>query len=52
MEILATDGTPKFIITPFGQILTPSVNTNSTTYFNALSNSNVDLIGSNSNLFN
>jgi hypothetical protein len=52
MEILATDGTPKFIITPFGQILTPSINTTSITFFNAVSNSNVDLIESNANIFN
>ena len=52
MEILATDGTPKFVITPFGQILTPSINVNAVTFFNALSNSNVDLIESNANIFN
>jgi hypothetical protein len=52
MEILSTDGTPKFVITPFGQILTPSINVNAVTFFNALSNSNVDLIESNANIFN
>jgi hypothetical protein len=52
IEILATDGTPKFVITPFGQIITPSINVNAVTFFNALSNSNVDLITSNANIFN
>lgn len=51
MEILATDGTPKFIITPFGQILTPNINVNAVTFFNPLSNSNIDLIRSNSTIF-
>jgi hypothetical protein len=52
MEILATDGTPKFVITPFGQILTPNINVNSVTFFNTVSNSNIDLIETNANIFN
>lgn len=52
LEILAPDGTPKFVITPFGQILTPNINTNALTFFNTPVNSNSDLMRSNTNIFN
>jgi hypothetical protein len=52
LEILAPDGTPKFVITPFGQILTPNINTNAVTFFNAPINNNIDLMRSNANIFN
>lgn len=50
MEILATDGTPKFIITPFGQILTSSINVKSITFFESGStkSSNIELVETNS----
>jgi hypothetical protein len=51
MEILGTDGTPKFIITPFGQILTSNINVNAITFFKTF-NSNVDYIESNATVFN
>jgi len=50
IEILATDGTPKFIITPFGQILTSSINVKSITFFEsaATKSSNIELVETNS----
>ena len=51
MEILGTDGTPKFVITPFGQILTSNINVNAITLFKT-TNSNVDYIESNATVFN
>lgn len=50
MEILATDGTPKFIITPFGQILTSSINVKSVTFFDSdtTKSSNIELVETNS----
>jgi hypothetical protein len=51
MEILGTDGRPKFIITAFGQILSPFINTNVITLFDKIQSS-VDLIGTNATVFN
>ena len=51
VEILGTDGTPKFTITPFGQILTPAINVNTATIFE-LQNNNIELIGTNATIFN
>ena len=51
MEILAIDGTPKFVITPFGQIIAPNINVNALTILYSVVNNNVDYMGSNANLF-
>jgi len=44
IEMLTADGTPKFIITPFGQIQTPSVNTRDLALFDLSINSNVEIL--------
>ena len=43
VEILTTDEVPLFIISPYGQISTSSMNTKSMTFFNDSSTNNVDL---------
>jgi hypothetical protein len=43
VEILTTDEVPLFIISPYGQISTSSINTKSMTFFNDSSTNNVDL---------
>ena len=54
MEILASDGTPKFIITPFGQIQTPSINSKDLSIYDLslTYNSNVEIIKSNVTILN
>jgi hypothetical protein len=52
LEILAPNGSPKFVITPFGQIITPNINTNAITFFNTNAVNNVDLMRSNADIFN
>lgn len=51
LEILSPNGAPKFVITPFGQIITPNINTNAITFFNTNATSNMDLMTSNANIF-
>jgi hypothetical protein len=50
MEILGTDGTPKFTITAFGKLLTSFINTNVITLFDVIQSS-VDLIGTDANIY-
>ncbi len=54
MEILASDGTPKFIITPFGQIQTPSINSKDLSIYDLslTYNSNVEIIKSGVTILN
>jgi hypothetical protein len=54
MEILASDGTPKFIITPFGQIQTPSINSKDLSIYDLslTYNSNVEIIKSSVTILN
>ena len=54
MEILASDGTPKFIITPFGQIQTPSINSKDLSIYDlsVTYNSNVEIIKSGVTILN
>jgi hypothetical protein len=54
MEILASDGTPKFIITPFGQIQTPSINSKDLSIYDLslTYNSNVEIIKSTATILN
>jgi hypothetical protein len=52
MEILGTDGLPKFIISPFGQIQTPSVNTKDLTIYDMSLNSNVEILKTNVSILN
>jgi len=54
MEILASDGTPKFIISPFGQIQTPSINSKDLSIYDLslTYNSNVEIIKSTVTILN
>ena len=52
MEIFAADGTPRFIITPFGQIQTPSINTKDLTIYDLSSNNNIELLKANVSILN
>jgi hypothetical protein len=52
MEIFAADGTPRFIISPFGQIQTPSINTKETTYYDLSINNNVEILKPNVSIVN
>ena len=52
MEIFAADGTPRFIISPFGQIQTPSVNTKDLTIYDLSLNNNVEILKANVSILN
>ena len=52
MEMLTADGTPKFIITPFGQIQTPSINSKDVTIYDLNLTSNVEILKANATILN
>ena len=52
MEIFAADGTPRFIITPFGQIQTPSINTKDLTIYDLSLSNNVEILKANVSILN
>lgn len=52
MEIFAADGTPRFIISPFGQIQTPSINTKDLTLYDLSLNNNIEILKANVSILN